>query len=142
MTRIRRLLRHVAPLCLLAAPATAASLTVTVTNIHNASGHVRIGVCEKSQFLGERCAYHAVVPSHAGSVTTVISGVRPGLYAVAAYQDETDLGHLRRSLLGIPEEGSGFSRNPALGMGPPSFAQCAVSIGAEDAAVAVMLRYF
>ncbi len=128
------------PAC--ATGARAMSLTVTVAGLHDARGHVRIGVCERAEFLGERCAYHAVVPSQPGSVTATISGIRPGIYAVAAYQDSTDAGHLRRSFLGIPEDGIGFSRNPPLGLGGLPFDRCALSLGTQDAAIAVTLRFF
>lgn len=122
--------------------ARAMSLTVTVAGLHDNRGHVRIGVCERAEFLGERCAYHAVVPSRPGSVTATISGIRPGVYAVAAYQDSTDAGHLRRSFLGIPEDGIGFSRNPPLGLGGLPFDRCALSLGRQDAAITVTLRFF
>ena len=77
-----------------------------------------------------------------GSVTATISGIRPGVYAVAAYQDSTDAGHLRRSFLGIPEDGIGFSRNPPLGLGGLPFDRCALSLGTQDAAIMVTLRFF
>lgn len=146
MIRFRHLLQGCAAVLLLpatlAAPLHAASLTVAVTGVRNDKGHVRIGVCTQSQFLGERCSYHAIVTSHPGIVTVTIPGIQPGAYAVAAYQDETDAGHLRRGLFGIPKDGAGFSRNPSPGMGPPSFRACALSIGAQDAAISIVLRYF
>ena len=122
--------------------ARAMSLTVTVAGLHDARGQVRIGVCRRDEFLGERCAYHAVVPSQVGSVTATITGIQPGIYAVAAYQDSTNVGHLRRSLLGIPEDGIGFSRNPPLGLGGLPFDRCALTFGTGDAAITVMLRFF
>ena len=122
--------------------AQAMSLTVVVAGLRDNRGHVRIGVCERAEFLGERCAYHAVVPSRPGSVTATISGIKPGIYAVAAYQDSTDAGHLRRSFLGIPKDGIGFSRNPPLGLGGLPFDRCALSLGMQDAAITVTLRFF
>ena len=122
--------------------ARAMSLTVTVAGLHDGRGHVRIGVCERAEFLGERCAYHVVVPSRPGSVTATIAGIRPGIYAVAAYQDSTDAGRLRRSFLGIPEDGIGFSRNPPLGLGGLPFNRCALDLGTQDAAITVTLRFF
>lgn len=123
-------------------PAQAASLTVTVANLRSAAGHVRVGVCTKSEFLSEHCSYHAIVSAHIGSVSAVVDGIAPGTYAIAAYQDETDSGHLRRGLFGIPNEGSGFSRNPALRLGPPTFAQCALRLGALDSTITIVLHYF
>ncbi len=138
----RRLLAALLLLPLAGTGACAMSLTVVVAGLHDNRGYVRIGVCERAEFLGERCAYHAVVPSRAGSVTATISDIKPGIYAVAAYQDSTDAGHLRRSFLGIPEDGIGFSRNPPLGLGGLPFDRCALSLSTQDAAITVALRFF
>ncbi len=123
------------------APGRAATVRVEVMGVRNGLGHVRIGLCARAEFLNERCVYHAIVPSRPGTVVATIADVRPGTYAVAAYQDEADLGHMRRGLFGIPVGGMGFSRDPAPGYGPPSFGACALRIGAADAAIAVTLRY-
>lgn len=148
MTAIRppatlRRLASALPLLLAAASAAqAASLTVTVAGLRNGQGHVRIGVCTQPEFLGEICRYHAIVSAHPGSVTATIAGIPAGTYAVAVYQDETDIGHLKRGLFGIPREGIGFSRNPPLGMSLPAFDRCALRIGSQDGAVTIALRYF
>ena len=126
----------------LAPPAAAVRVLVSVHGLRDGRGHVRIGICPRAEFLSETCPYHAIVSSRAGTVTATIADVPPGTYAVAAYQDATDAGHLRRSLLGIPEDGTGFSRNPSLRFGPPSFAACAVRIEARDAAIDITLTYF
>lgn len=125
-----------------AVPTHAATLTVTVDGVRDGRGHVRVAVCRKAEFLTEQCAYHAIVSAAAGHVVATIGGIEPGLYAVAAYQDATDAGHLRRGLFGIPKDGTGFSRNPSLSLGPPGFARCALRLGAQDAAVSVILHYF
>ena len=149
MTKFRRRLVALAALPLLsgvppflAGRAAAATVTVTVHGVRDGRGHVRIGICPRSDFLSETCPYHAIVSSQAGIVTATIAGVPPGTYAVAAYQDAADAGHLRRSLFGIPEDGTGFSRNPPMRFGPPSFDRCALRIGAQDAAVSITLTYF
>ena len=120
----------------------AATLSISVRNVRSGLGHVRIGVCEQSQFLSEHCTYHAIVSARPGTVTAEIPDVRPGIYAVAAYQDETDSGHLRRGLFGIPKDGLGFSRDPVLRLGPPSFETCALRIGTTAAAITVTLHYY
>ncbi len=140
---MRRSLLGLTTLMIVVLPAVGRSATVRVEvlGVRNGLGHVRIGLCERAEFLNERCTYHAIVSSRSGTVAATIADVRPGTYAVAAYQDETDLGHLRRGLFGIPEDGVGFSRDPAPGYGPPSFGACALRIDAADAAIAVTLHY-
>ena len=125
-----------------AAPARAASLEVTVHGVRDDRGHVRIGVCRKAEFLSEDCAAHAVVRSRAGDVRASLTGIAPGRYAVAVYQDRDDSGRLKRNFFGIPREDVGFSRDPALGFGPPSFGRCAITIDGEGGRVAVTLRHF
>ncbi len=120
----------------------AATVTVSVHGVRNPLGHVRIGICPKADFLSETCPYNAIVSARAGTVTATVAGVPPGIYAVAAYQDEADLGHLRRSLFGIPKNGTGFSRDPSLRFGPPSFNSCALRIEAQNVAVSITLTYF
>ena len=129
-----------APFLAAIAPVRAADLAVTITGLPDARGHVRIGVCERAEFLSEHCRYHTIVSARTGSVTATIRGIGPGIYAVAAYQDSTDAGHLRRGLFGIPEDPTGFSRNPTLTMGPPSFDRCALRIGTQDAAIGIVLH--
>ncbi len=141
MTRAGHLVAALA-IALLPTAGRAATLSVSVQGVRSGLGHVRIGVCERAEFLHERCVYNAIVSARPGTVVATIPDVRPGVYAVAAYQDETDLGHLRRGLFGIPRGGMGFSRDPKPGFGPPSFGSCALRVGMADAAIAVTLHYY
>ncbi|MBE7212556.1 MAG: DUF2141 domain-containing protein [Gluconacetobacter diazotrophicus] len=121
--------------------ALAATVTIAVHGVRDDRGHVRIGLCTRDEFLGEHCRYHAVLPSRAGTVTAVLPDVSPGTYAATAYQDDGDLGHLRRSFLGIPQNGMGASRDPRPRFGPPRFDQAAMSVGTRDAVISLILRY-
>lgn len=136
-----RLLLALLAVAVSAGAANAATLVVTVHGLRNDRGHIRIGVCRKAEFLSEACAFHAVIPARPGDITASIPGIMPGLYAVAVYQDEDDSGRLKRNFLGLPKEDLGFSRNPALGMGPPDFADSALMIGGNSR-VSVTLHHF
>ena len=65
-------------------------------------------------------------------------GLPSGNYAIALIHDENSNNKLDTSF-GIPREGFGFSRNPVIRFGPPSFAsaQFAVSTGATDETIKV-----
>lgn len=52
--------------------------------------------------------------------TLRFSGIAPGLYAISVIHDENGNGRLD-TLLSVPREGFGFSRNPRIRMGPPRF---------------------
>jgi len=129
---------------LLLAPslASAASLTVTVENIRDAKGHIRIGICPRADFMADHCRYHAVLPARVGSVTATIRGVPPGTYAVEAFADTDDDGHLKKNFFGIPKEGLAISRNPPPRFGPPHFDDAAIRIVEGSGAITLALRYF
>ena len=84
-------------------------------------------------------ARHLTVP---GTQTTLSFRDLPsGDYAVSLIHDENGNGRLD-TFAGIPREGVGFSRNPRLGLGAPSFsaARFSVTNGASDQRV--QLKYF
>ena len=64
-----------------------------------------------------------------------------GTYAIALFHDENANGRLD-TRFGIPAEGVGFSRNPRLLFGPPSFDAAQVAISGAESDAAVKLRYF
>lgn len=129
-------------LCLLALPvaARAAALDVTVTNIPDATGTVRVAVCTKEEFLRPDCGYHAFTPSRPGQVRIAFEDVHPGVYAIQVFQDRNANETLDKNFFGVPKEPLGFSRNPPMRFGPPRFADAAFSLGAQDSAVSVALR--
>lgn len=67
----------------------------------------------------------------AATVGFTVHGVRPGHYAVAAIHDENGNARLDKSLVGMPIEGIGFSRNPKLVFGPPKFASAEFDAATE-----------
>lgn len=64
----------------------------------------------------------------------------PGSYAVALFHDENDNGRLDKRF-GIPTEGFGFSNNPHLWFGPPSFKAARVALTAGRVDETVRLTY-
>ena len=64
-----------------------------------------------------------------------------GDYAVALFHDENGNGRVD-TMLGVPSEGVGFSNNPRLLFGPPSFRRAAVALTNQTARETVRLRYF
>lgn len=119
-----------------------ANLTVKVEGVDGSMGHVLVAVCTEDQFLGAGCTSTGKVPAAPGAVTIVLTNVAPGVYAVQAFHDENDNMDIDRSLLGFPKEGMGFSNDAPMRYGPPQFADAAITIGAEDAATSLRMRYF
>jgi uncharacterized protein (DUF2141 family) len=71
----------------------------------------------------------------------LFSGLKAGTYAVAVLHDENGDDQANRNLIGIPTEGFGFSRNPALRMGPPQFSDAAFLIAGPKTAIEIKMRY-
>jgi uncharacterized protein (DUF2141 family) len=129
-------------LVLAAAPAHAASVEVTVTNVRSALGHVRVAICTKETFLTPTCQVHRSVPSMQGTTVVRFEDVPPGEYAAQAYLDEHDWGEVRRDLLGMPENGIGFSNDAPMRFGPPKWDDARFAVGATPVRVSVNLHYY
>jgi uncharacterized protein (DUF2141 family) len=67
-------------------------------------------------------------------------GLPTGAYGIAIIHDENGNRKLD-TMLGIPREGFGFSRNPAIGFGAPRFAAARFAIEPGTAAQRVTMRY-
>jgi uncharacterized protein (DUF2141 family) len=119
-----------------------ATLRVTITGIADDRGTIRVAICPEAEFLHPVCPYVGRAPAHAGSVTVTVAGIPVGVYAAQAFQDANDNGKVDRTLLGIPEEGIGFSRDAPFRFGPPRFSDAGFSLGPGVSAISFHLRYF
>lgn len=119
--------------------ALAGPLTVAVSNVPDHVGMIRVAVCKKDEFLKPHCAVVGKAPAVAGTVSVSFQDVPAGIYAVQTYQDRNDDGRLNKSFLGMPREPIGFSRDPKLRFGPPSFTQCAVQLTDAGGTIPVRL---
>lgn len=127
---------------LAAVPAKASTLDVVVQGVRNDRGIVLVAVCPEAQFLRDSCAYRGRAPARKGELVVRVEGVPPGLYAAQAYHSEDGSGRLRRTFLGFPRDGIGFSRDAAFHYGPPSFTSAAFRVAPEGGRVVLRLRYY
>ena len=67
-------------------------------------------------------------------------GLPLGTYAAAVIHDENGNRRLD-TLLGVPREGFGFSRNPAIRFGPPRFSAARFALGAGGDREAIRMKY-
>ncbi len=86
---------------------------------------------------GDPRAYRMTLPA-AQLSQMHFEGLPSGDYAIALIHDENGNNKLD-TFMGIPREGFGFSRNPAIRFGPPKFASArfAVTSGTVDESVHV-----
>ncbi len=117
-------------------------LDVSVENLRSAQGLIQVCVTRDARHFPD-CehdpqARHLTAPTRA---TLSFANLPSGTYAVALFHDENSNGKLD-TFAGIPKEGVGFSRNPRLAFGPPSFDSAGVAITGAESDEAVRLRYF
>jgi uncharacterized protein (DUF2141 family) len=82
---------------------------------------------------------HFAVPARGGE--TLLGALAPGQYAIAIIHDENGNGRLD-TFAGIPREGVGFSRNPALRFGAPSFRAASFAVSGSAVEQDIRLKYF
>jgi uncharacterized protein (DUF2141 family) len=74
------------------------------------------------------------------SAKKTIDNLPPGIYAVSVFHDEDGDGKMQKNGVGIPVDRFGFSNNPTLFFGPPSFSKSAFSIKNTQTKVLINLR--
>jgi uncharacterized protein (DUF2141 family) len=79
------------------------------------------------------------LPATASAIT--LEGLAPGAYALALMHDENG-NHRLDKLAGIPREGFGFSRNPAIRFGPPRFDAARFQTTGDGDRQRVRMQYF
>lgn len=128
-----------AGLVLAAGSACAANIDVHVTGVSDPRGHVRVELCTRDTFLTESCPYAAAAPATVGDTVVQIQAP-PGVYAVQAYHDDTDAGHIHQNILGIPRERVGFSNDAPLHIKGPAFQEASFVVGDGMREVTLRLR--
>lgn len=133
------------PLALVLSGATRpASLEVELTGLRSTRGLIQLCLTQDTR------QFPACTKGGEGRRLTIpaetASGVRftdlaPGDYALAVIHDENGNGRLDK-MMGIPREGVGFSRNPRLVMGPPSFSNARFHVASGVDSETVRIKYF
>ena len=93
------------------------SLTIEIINLQNSNGQIHLKVSNEKEeqvaSVTKNISYNKCV--------IVIENLKPGKYAFKFFHDENMNDKLDTSWMGIPKEGFGFSNNPSMTFGPPSF---------------------
>lgn len=71
----------------------------------------------------------------------IIKDVPPGEYALTIFQDENKSEKLDTNFMGIPKESFGFSNNPRIFIGAPSFEKCRFRIE-DKTMIKIKMRQF
>jgi uncharacterized protein (DUF2141 family) len=120
------------------------SVTVEVEGLRDRKGQVCLSVFANSQgFPGSstKAVQKQCVKVTEAPIQVTFSDLQPGNYAIAVLHDENGDGQANRNFLGIPTEGFGFSDNPAIGFGPPSFADSSFLVAGPSTRIQIQLNY-
>ncbi|CAD7337793.1 DUF2141 domain-containing protein [Sphingomonadales bacterium 56] len=127
-----------------AAPAPEAQpLSIGVQGLRSMKGDLLICVARSAAYFPD-CSKdpqkrHLVVPATNAAIP--LGDMAPGTYAIAIIHDENGNGKLD-TFAGIPREGVGFSRNPAIRFGAPSFRSAQFAMTGSAVRQDVKIKYF
>lgn len=119
-----------------------ANLTVTVEGLRDHKGNLLFCLTRRTaQFLDcdkDPDAVHGIVAATVGTLD--FEHMAPGEWALLMIHDSNANGKLDKRF-GIPREGLGFSRNPALRFGPPSAEAVRFAVPAGASHQQLKMRY-
>jgi len=127
----------------IAEPAFAARIIVTVSGLRSAAGGLYVGLyATPSKFLnGTQVDAMKKVRAGSGPITVVFDNLAPGTYAIGAYHDENNNDHFDTDFIGLPQEGYALSNGVRAVMAKPTFQQAAFTVGTADTPIALHVRY-
>ncbi len=117
-------------------------LTVIVDHIEKISGKLEVSLYNNAKtFPKDNVEYMTrSVPVRSDTVKCIFY-IPPGTYAIALYHDANNNNKCDENLLGIPEEGFGFSNNVKPLASPPSFNSCKFRVS-EDMMIRISLLHY
>ncbi len=122
----------------------AGRIDVTVEGLRSSKGVVRVCLTKSAAHFPD-CKKDPQSRSHTlpagGAKSISFADLPPGHYAIALFHDENSNTKLD-TMLAIPKEGFGFSRNPKIRFGAPPFKQVAFPVAAAPVKVSVRMQYF
>lgn len=119
-------------------------ITIVADGLRNGNGMLAVTtyVDDSKRFLVKHGSISVGrVKAEAGTTRACVFVPKPGVYAFALYHDENGNGKIDRSGLGLPQEGWGFSNNPATLFGLPSFSSVRLSVPKAGLVTRIHMKY-
>lgn len=118
-------------------------LSMDVQGLRSSRGNFLICVTRSAAYFPD-CkedpeGRHFTVPATSGAIE--LGRLAPGSYAIAIIHDQNGNGKLD-TFAGIPREGVGFSRNPAIRFGAPSFRSAQFAVSGAAVRQDIKIKYF
>ena len=137
-----RLAALVPLLALIAANPASASVDVEISGLRNAKGLLHVCITRNPAFFldcrKDPKGFRQTAPANERLLH--FDGLPPGRYAVTLVHDENSNEKLD-TMLGIPREGFGFSRNPAIRFGAPKFDEVSINLAPAANRAAIRMKY-
>lgn len=127
-----------------AAPADQAQpVSIALHNLRSMKGNILVCISREPRYFPDcrKDPDQRHFNMHASAGPMALGSLPPGDYAIAIIHDENGNGKLD-TFAGIPKEGVGFSRNPVLRFGAPSFSSAQFSVAGSAVRQDVKLKYF
>jgi uncharacterized protein (DUF2141 family) len=118
-------------------------LTINVQGLKAAKGRVCYSLFSSSAGFptsSQQAIRAQCIPVGSSSSAIAFGDLNPGTYAVAVFHDMNSDGQLNKNRFGIPTEGFGFSKNPAIVSGPPKFSDAAIFVAGQSKTM-INLKY-
>jgi uncharacterized protein (DUF2141 family) len=93
------------------------TLTIEILGLRNSNGQVHLELSNDLE-VQVKGASQSITQN---KCTFIIENLKPGKYSFKFIHDENMNNKLDTNWIGIPKEGFGFSNNPKMTFGPPSF---------------------
>ena len=117
------------------------NLTVQIRGIRSNRGVIRVALFRNKQTYDSpapaQSAYRrAILPIKNNSANWQLE-VPYGIYGIKLFHDEDNSGKLKKSFVGRPTEGVGFSNNPKVTTHAPSFDEVKFQLGQPQQAITI-----
>jgi uncharacterized protein (DUF2141 family) len=120
------------------------SFTVKFENVRNEKGSIKYLVFKSEEGYPDdlkQSIKSGTIPTKEAEQGIVLSDLEAGSYSFSVIHDENNNDKLDTNFLGIPKEGFGFSNNPLVLFGPPSFDKTKVEVN-KDTEIVIKMKYF
>jgi len=116
---------------------------LTIQETENDTGVIQMLLFNnKEGFPGtpEKALKRMSIPIKNKKATIILKGIEPGMYAISVFHDEDEDGEMKKNGIGLPLDKYGFSNDPTLIFGPPSFKKSSFEVKNKPIQVEINLR--
>jgi uncharacterized protein (DUF2141 family) len=106
-------------------------IEISLSNQKSSSGKIFLAIYDNEKSFGtpEKAVFLKTFPAKIPFLESF--ELKSGEYAFAVFQDLNENGKLDKNWVGIPIEPYGFSNDPVIRFGPPSFNDCLLKLSRQ-----------